>query len=72
MCGQNLVLGSWEEENTCESLDILIRNEKILSLRATCRVDTGRKRGGDDMWAEDKKDRKRKMTSGEIRKISLK
>lgn len=49
MCGQNLVVGSWEKENTCESLDILIRDEETLSLSAICRVDIGRKRGRDDM-----------------------
>ena len=30
MCGQNPPVGPWEEGNTCESLDILIRNKKAL------------------------------------------
>lgn len=49
MCGQKKVVGSWEKENTCESLDILIRDEKTLSLSAICRGDIGRKRGRDDL-----------------------
>lgn len=44
MCGQNLEVGCWEKESTRESLDVLIRNEKTLSLSATCRGDIGRKR----------------------------
>lgn len=49
MCGQNLVVGSWGKENTYESLGILIRDEKTLSLSAICRGDTGRKRGRNDL-----------------------